>query len=410
MKTKLLVIVTFFITGITVLSVAAHKRYFPENKPPTTATKPSPTATNIPGQLINQQRPKVELVFALDTTGSMGGLIKAAKEKIWSIVSTMASAQPAPEISVGLVAYRDRGDQYVTRIIQLSQDIDTVYAQLLDLQADGGGDAPESVNEALHQAVTGIKWSNNNDSYKVIFLVGDAPGHNNYANDTPFQVSIERAKQKGIIINTIQAGQDPTTKLQWQQVASLGAGAMFQVGQQGSSLAINTPFDEAIALASKELDESKLYFGDKQQKQHYLKKQKAADKLNAMASSAALARRAKFNATDSGARNFADDGELVQAIESNKIKLSAIKEEQLPEAMKIMEQEERETFIQQKISERKNTQQRIRKLNEKRDDYIRQALKNTKNTSESLDAKLFDTLRTQAKEKGIEYTENNATY
>ena len=53
---------------------------------------------------ITNQPPKIEVVFALDTTGSMSGLIQAAKDKIWSIASTMASAQPAPEIRMGLVA------------------------------------------------------------------------------------------------------------------------------------------------------------------------------------------------------------------------------------------------------------------------------------------------------------------
>src|SRR5881394_2481834 len=57
---------------------------------------------------------RVEVVFVLDTTGSMGGLIAAAKEKVWSIASTLAQARQAPEISMGLVAYRDRGDAYVT--------------------------------------------------------------------------------------------------------------------------------------------------------------------------------------------------------------------------------------------------------------------------------------------------------
>lgn len=48
------------------------------------------------------QKPKIEVVFVLDTTGSMSGLINAAKEKIWSIASTMAQAQTAPEIKMGL--------------------------------------------------------------------------------------------------------------------------------------------------------------------------------------------------------------------------------------------------------------------------------------------------------------------
>src|SRR5262245_19358098 len=62
---------------------------------------------------------RVEVVFVLDTTGSMGGLIAAAKEKIWSIASTLAQAKQAPEIQMGLVAYRDRGDAYVTQVVDL---------------------------------------------------------------------------------------------------------------------------------------------------------------------------------------------------------------------------------------------------------------------------------------------------
>ncbi|MEW8428762.1 MAG: VWA domain-containing protein, partial [gamma proteobacterium symbiont of Ctena orbiculata] len=91
----------------------------------------------------SQQSPRIELVFVLDTTGSMSGLIQASKEKIWSIASTMAQAKPAPEIRMGLVAYRDRGDAYVTRVVDLSEDLDSVYARLMDLRAAGGGDGQE---------------------------------------------------------------------------------------------------------------------------------------------------------------------------------------------------------------------------------------------------------------------------
>ena len=97
------------------------------------------------------ERPKIEVVFVLDTTSSMSGLIDAAKEKIWSIASTMASANQAPDIHMGLVAFRDRGDAYVTQVVDLSQDLDSMYAKLIDFQAEGGGDGPESVNQALYE-------------------------------------------------------------------------------------------------------------------------------------------------------------------------------------------------------------------------------------------------------------------
>jgi len=125
----------------------------------------------------------MEVVFVLDTTGSMSGLIETAKEKIWSIATTLAGAEQAPEIRMGLVAYRDRGDDYVTRVIDLSSDLDTMYGRLMQFAAVGGGDGPESVNQALDDAVHRISWSQDPSSYQVIFLVGDAPPHMDYQGE-----------------------------------------------------------------------------------------------------------------------------------------------------------------------------------------------------------------------------------
>ena len=39
-----------------------------------------------------KSKPHIEVCFVLDTTGSMGGLIEGAKQKIWSIANEMISA------------------------------------------------------------------------------------------------------------------------------------------------------------------------------------------------------------------------------------------------------------------------------------------------------------------------------
>ncbi len=116
MKTK---IIAFFLLAFTGAAVAGYNDGQPWGTPPQTQVDPvliTPPTVNP----ITNQRPKVEVVFALDTTGSMGGLIAAAKEKIWSIATTLDSSDTAPEIQMGLVAYRDRGDTYVTKVIPLS--------------------------------------------------------------------------------------------------------------------------------------------------------------------------------------------------------------------------------------------------------------------------------------------------
>src|SRR4051794_26683067 len=95
----------------------------------------TPTKVTVP-----QVAPRVELVFALDTTGSMSGLIDGAKRKIWSLASFVAQAQPTPDLRVGLIAYRDIGDAYVTKVFDLDDDLDRVYRRLRAFHADGGGD------------------------------------------------------------------------------------------------------------------------------------------------------------------------------------------------------------------------------------------------------------------------------
>src|SRR5689334_14875022 len=71
--------------------------------------------------------PQVEVVFCLDTTGSMGGLIAGAKQKIWAICNQIAGGKPSPDLKVGLVAYRDRGDEYITKVFDLTEDLDAIH-------------------------------------------------------------------------------------------------------------------------------------------------------------------------------------------------------------------------------------------------------------------------------------------
>ena len=120
-------------------------------------------------------KPVVEVAFVLDTTGSMGPLIEGAKRKIWSIATAIVDANPGAEVRMGLVAYRDIGDDYVTKTFNLTTDIQDLYANLLEFKARGGGDWPESVNEALHVGVTKLNWTQGSEICRIIFLVGDAP-------------------------------------------------------------------------------------------------------------------------------------------------------------------------------------------------------------------------------------------
>src|SRR5258706_14307300 len=120
--------------------------------------KGEPDSSKQANKTTQTPKPRIEVCFVLDTTGSMGGLIEGAKQKIWSIANEMISAQPTPELKLGLIGYRDRGDEYVVKSFSLTDDIDAIYGHLREFQAGGGGDAPESVNDPLAEALHKMPW------------------------------------------------------------------------------------------------------------------------------------------------------------------------------------------------------------------------------------------------------------
>lgn len=355
--------------------------------------------------IIQSERPQVEVMFVLDTTGSMGGLIAAAKEKIWSIANTLGSADPAPEIRMGLVGYRDRGDAYVTTFTTLSDDLDAVYTRLMKFQADGGGDTPESVNQALYEAVSKTDWSDHPDTYRVIFLVGDAPPQMNYRNDVKYAKSCRMAVQRDIIINTIQCGRIPETAPVWQEIAQMGRGEYFRVSQSGSAVLYKTPYDKKIADLSRSLDGTRVYYGSPEALEKMEERQKTADEIYSVAAPSAVAKRTIFNSKKAGVKNFLGSQELVHAVESGTVDLEKMDRDELPPELRKKNKAELEQYIADQSKQRKALQDEIEKLAKKRQAYIEEKLKNEENRgADSLDAKIYKCIRTQAAQKDIAYT------
>ena len=404
MKSKIIALVLFVVSAATVALYPTYQSIG------AATTRVDPVVEIPPVDPLTNQRPQVEVVFVLDTTGSMGGLIQAAKEKIWSIASSMASAQPAPDIKMGLVAYRDRGDAYVTRLIDLSSDLDSMYATLMDFEADGGGDGPESVNQALYDAIHKMSWSQGSEAYKVVFLVGDAPPHMDYQNDVGYPDTVAVALDRDIVINAIQCGRDSETTQKWQHVASLGNGHYFQVEQAGSAVAIATPFDEALAALSARLDDTRLYYGSAEEKEKQQQKLDAADKLHAESSVESRARRAVFNASVSGEANFLGDGELVEDIASGRVELSTIDRDELPASLQVMSPAEQEAVISETAGRRNELQRQIKELSQQRADFIGKKVEEAGGAKASLDHKIYGAVREQAESKGLRYEADALAY
>ena len=400
MKSSILAIslVTATALGVYVYPVVSAK----VSPAPLPVTIVNPVIDNVAvPESINQK--KIEVVFVLDTTGSMSGLIQAAKDNIWSIASSMASAESAPVIKMGLVAYRDRGDEYVTQVVDLNEDLDTNYGKLMSFEAAGGGDGPESVNKGLYDAVHSMSWSQDSDTYRVVFLVGDAPPHMDYQDEMQFPEIVKIANSKGITVNAIQCGNDHSATSPWQQIAKLGQGEFFQVDQGGSAVAVSTPFDDQIASLSQELDQTRLFYGNKAIKEEKRKKRDATHLYNRSASSSSIARKAEFNISKSGKHNFVGENELVDAVTSGDVLLESIAVNELPEELQTLGREEQSNLIETKAKKREELKTQIAELSKKRSAYVNQELAKTGKDKDSLDMKIYQAVKSQASEKGLVY-------
>lgn len=349
--------------------------------------------------------PRIEVCFVLDTTGSMGGLIEGAKAKIWSIANQMIEARPTPRLSIGLIGYRDRGDDYVTKIFDLTDDIDAVYANLRQFSASGGGDTPESVNEALHDAVTKISWSEDRDVLKIIFLVGDCPPHMDYPDDVKYPVTCLTAVRKDLIINTIQCGSYEPTMPIWLEIAQLAEGSSVAIGQTGDMQIIATPFDGRLSELNAALGTTVVAYGRDEVKRAVRAKQMAAEAAPAPTMADRLVYNAKTGAVVQGG------GDLVKDLDDGTVRLAELSETELPEELRGLSPAERERVVKEKADQRRQIQAEINDLLRKRQAFVdaETARLAREGKGSAFDVKVNEMLREQARRKGLTYETEGAS-
>jgi Mg-chelatase subunit ChlD len=347
-----------------------------------------------------ETKPRIEVCFVLDTTGSMGGLIEGAKQKIWSIANQIVSAKPTPALKLSLIGYRDRGDAYVTQVTDLSDDIDSIYEKLRAFKADGGGDTPESVNQALHEAVTKISWSQERDVLKIIFLVGDAPPHMDYKDDMKYPDVCHLAVKRDLIVNTVQCGTSiPETPAIWKEIAKLSEGSYSAIEQSGGMVAIATPMDAELADLNKAVGKTLVAYGSPDGRRWVHAKQAASEAAAPMTVAGRLAYNAKTGKSVQG------DGELVDAVKSGAVKIEDVKKEELPAELQKLSPDELKAYLAKQQAEREALQKKITELNKQRDVFIEAEKKRlaAAGKGDAFDEKVNETIRAQAARKGIAY-------
>jgi Mg-chelatase subunit ChlD len=346
-----------------------------------------------------EAKPRIEVCFVLDTTGSMGGLIEGAKQKVWSIANEMISAKPTPELKLGLIGYRDRGDEYVVNSFQLTGDIDSIYGHLRDFKAEGGGDEPESVNEALAEAIEKMPWSQDRKVLKIIFLVGDAPPHLDYADGPKYPELCRIAAKKDLIINTVQCGNIAETTPIWKEIAKLSEGSYAAIAQSGGVAVIATPMDDELARLNRKIGATLIPYGNAALQREVAAKQAFAESAPASAAADRLSYNAKTGKAVQGR------GELLDALANNEVKLDDIDKKDLPKEFQKLTKQEMEARIAKTRAERDSLQKDVQDLAKRRDAYIQAENKRVAEAGkgDGFDEKVAETIHQQAERKGINY-------
>jgi hypothetical protein len=352
-------------------------------------------------------RPEIEVVFVLDTTGSMGGLLEGAKRKIYSIASRIAQGRPTPHLKVGLVAYRDVGDDYVTKRFDLSDDLDTVFANLRKFQADGGGDTPEHVGRGLGEAVSKLSWSQDREVMKVIFLVGDAPPAERN-DDWNFKHWAKRAREKHIVVNTVRCGGDAQTETAWRYAARLTDGTFDTIDQSGGMVAVATPYDADLAKVNAELASKTLYTGREEVQaanraradaMASLAPEAAAERISYMKKTRAAAKPAGAGGAAMESSAPAAVGGAVDLVEAPAA-LARVTDDELPAELKGLSKEAQAAKVKQLAEEKKALELKAAKLAADRDAWLS---KNVSEKEDAFDANVMKGVKAQAAKHGVAY-------
>ncbi|MBV8857914.1 MAG: VWA domain-containing protein [Acidobacteria bacterium] len=347
----------------------------------------------------------LEMVFVLDTTGSMGGLIDGARQRIWGIINDVMQTPAHPNVRVGLVAYRDHGDAYVTQVLPLTNDLDKVYTTLMEYRADGGGDGPEDVRRALSDGVRRAGWSRPQaNTAQIVFLVGDAPPHDDYVQEPDTLDTAAEAIKAGMVVNTIQCGADETTRQVWQTIARRGEGQFFAIAQDGGVETVATPYDSRLSELGSKLGATYLAYGGGAGEDGRRFREAATERQvkteSAVAGAAPVVAQAD-RAVNKALNRDAYVGDLLQSIENGAVKLDDVKSEDLPADLQKLSAAERKTEVERRLAERQKIRDEIVTLKQQRDDYIAAERKKHSGAQTGFDAAVASALKEQLAKKGI---------
>ncbi len=176
----------------------------------------------------------IEVAFMVDATGSMGDELEYLKTELVDVIGNVQSSNPASQVRTASVFYRDHQDEYLTRVSDFTTDVNVTADFIAAQRAEGGGDFPEAVDVALEKSLSELQWTDTART-KLLFMLLDAPPHNEPEAMKILRSSVVKAQEQGIrLIPIVASGIDKDTEFLMRFIAmSTGGTYVFITDDSG---------------------------------------------------------------------------------------------------------------------------------------------------------------------------------
>lgn len=344
----------------------------------------------------------VQVALLLDTSNSMDGLIDQAKTQLWKIVNELSGAEKdgkTTQVEVALYEYGNNfisaNANYVRRVLPFTADLDRVSEKLFSLRTNGG---EEFAGAAIQNAALELDWADGG-VYKTIFIAGNEPFTQ---GPVDFRRAIEKAKDKGIVVNTIFCGYPGDgSSSGWRQGALAGRGEYLVIDHNVRYAALRAPQDDEIARLGSELNSTYVPYGSEGR---MAAANQALQDANAAArgASGAPVERAVYKARPQYSK--AAEWDVVSRVAEGAVKVEELKQELLPAAVAAMSAPERKDYIEGQGAKRREIQEKIRRLSEERARYLAEEEKKRAGEGPaSLTSAMLEAVRKQASAQGYRF-------
>jgi hypothetical protein len=332
----------------------------------------------------------------------MDGLIEQAKSQLWKIVNEVGSATRdgvRPRVEVALYEYGKASlpitSGFIRQILPLTTDLDRVSEELFALKTNGG---EEYCGMVIGVATRDLEWSADDKDLKLIFIAGNEPFTQ---GSVDFHQTVAAAKRRGITVNTIYCGpQSEGAATGWKDGAVLAQGEYMSIDQDRAIAHIDAPQDVEIAALGAKINETYIPYGANGQLGYA--RQSAQDANAQSVHQGAMISRSVSKASAA----YDNTGwDLVDLFKRKKADLKNMAPADLPPAMKGMNAEEREHFVEGKEKERSDIQARIQSLNEERTKFVAAEMKKRAETGaqETLDGAMIRAIHDAGAHRGFRF-------